>query len=136
MFRLPGKKSVAPGHCHYERSDKRAPDWRLFLTLIRLCVACLFLAGCHPSTQQPRYPDATMARPDINLVLRAHDTEIMAIPGVVGVYVGLLADQKTPCLKVMVTKRTKQLERTIPKSLEGYKVEIEETGVIRPMKTD
>jgi hypothetical protein len=57
----------------------------------------------------------------------------MAIPGVVGVYVGLQADQKTPCLRVMASKKTKELERAIPKSLEGYKVEIEETGVIRPM---
>jgi hypothetical protein len=70
---------------------------------------------------------------NINTVLRAHDKELMAIPGVVGVYVGLKADQKTPCLRVMAAKKTKELERAIPKSLEGYKVEIEETGVIRPM---
>ncbi|HEV2842154.1 MAG TPA: hypothetical protein VGW39_12585 [Chthoniobacterales bacterium] len=35
---------------------------------------------------------------DINAVLRDHDTELLAIPGVVGVYVGLLEDGKTPCL--------------------------------------
>ena len=67
-------------------------------------------------------------------MLRAHDRELMAIPGVVGVYVGLLADQKTPCLRVMAAKKTKALEQKIPKSLEGYPVEIEETGVIRPMQ--
>ena len=75
-----------------------------------------------------------MPKRDINVVLRAHDKELMAIPGVVGVYVGLLADQKTPCLRVMAMKKTQELERAIPKSLEGYKVEVEETGAIRPMK--
>jgi hypothetical protein len=75
-----------------------------------------------------------MPRRDIDAVLRAHDKKLLAIPGVVGVYVGRLADQKTPCLRVMVVKRTKDLEQAIPKSLEGYPVELDETGVIRPMQ--
>jgi hypothetical protein len=74
-----------------------------------------------------------MPHRDINTVLRAHDRELLAIQGVVGVYVGVLPDQKTSCLKVMAVKKTPALERAIPKSLEGYPVEIEETGVIRPM---
>lgn len=69
---------------------------------------------------------------DINDVLRDHDKELLAIPGVVGVYVGLLEDDKTPCLKVMVVKKSAELESKIPKGLEGYRVRIEETGVIRP----
>jgi hypothetical protein len=77
-----------------------------------------------------------MPQRDINAVLRAHDKELMAIPGVVGVYVGLLRDQKTTCLKVMAIKNTVELEQAVPKSLEGYEVEVEETGVIRPMKSD
>jgi hypothetical protein len=75
-----------------------------------------------------------MPRRDINEVLRTHDRELMAIPGVVGVYVGLRADSKTACLKVMVVKKTAELERKIPKSLEGYEVVLEETGIIRPMR--
>ena len=75
-----------------------------------------------------------MPNQDINSVLRAHQDELMAIPGVVGVYVGLMDDGKIPCLKVMVVKKTKGLEREIPKSLEGYPVVIEETGVIRPIR--
>ena len=75
-----------------------------------------------------------MPQRDIDAVLRAHDKELLAIPGVVGVYVGLLADQKTPCLRVMVMKKTKDLEQAIPKLLEGYPVELDETGVIRPMQ--
>jgi hypothetical protein len=73
-------------------------------------------------------------RRDVNAVLRDHDDELLAIPGVVGVYVGLLTDGKTPCLKVMVARRTPELKQRIPKLLEGYTVVVEETGVIRPLE--
>ena len=73
-----------------------------------------------------------MTRKDINEVLRDHDQELMSVPGIVGVYVGLLPDEKSPCLKVMVVKETEDLKKRIPMSLEGYPVLIEETGVIRP----
>ncbi len=75
-----------------------------------------------------------MTRKDINAVLRDHDKELLAIPGVVGVYVGLLPDDKTACLKVMVVKETEDLKKRIPKSIEGYPVLIEESGVIRPLE--
>jgi hypothetical protein len=75
-----------------------------------------------------------MIRKDINTVLNNHDKELLAIPGVVGVFVGLLPDDKTPCLKVMVVKETEDLKRLIPKYIEGYQVVIDESGVIRPLK--
>jgi hypothetical protein len=72
---------------------------------------------------------------DINAVLAAHDRELLAIPGVAGVYVGVLEDKKTPCLKVMLARRTPQADREIPKQLEGYPVIVEVTGEIRPLAT-
>ena len=72
-------------------------------------------------------------RRDINAVLAEHDQQLLAIPGVVGVYVGLMDDQKTPCLKVMVTRRDKKLERSIPQIIEGYGVVTEVTGPIKPL---
>lgn len=72
---------------------------------------------------------------DINAVLTAHDRELLAIPGVTGVYVGVLDDQKTPCLKVMLVRRTPEADRDVPKQLEGYPVIVELTGEIRPLAT-
>jgi len=72
-------------------------------------------------------------RRDINDVLRAHDKELLAIPGVVGIYVAVLDDGKTPCLKVMLARKSPETERAIPKTLEGYPVVIEVTGEIRPL---
>ena len=74
-----------------------------------------------------------MPKRDINAVLRAHDQELMARPGVVGVYVGLMADGKTPCLKVMLLRKDAKLQRSIPSSLEGYPVVTEVTGEIKPL---
>lgn len=75
-----------------------------------------------------------MPKRDINAVLRDRDKELMAIPGVVGLYVGLLEDGRTSCLKVMVVKKTPEIARKIPKSLEGYAVVLDETGIIHPMR--
>ena len=71
---------------------------------------------------------------DINAVLADHDKELLAIPGVTGVYVGLLKDNKTPCLKVMLTRKDSDLEQRIPRVLEGHPVVTEVTGEIRPLK--
>ena len=77
--------------------------------------------------------DSPSPRRDINAVLRDHDKELLAIPGVVGVYVALLEDGKTPCLKVMLARKTAETERAIPRTLEGYPVVVEVTGEIRPL---
>jgi len=79
-------------------------------------------------------PNGSIPRRDINLVLQEHDDELLAIPGVVGVFAGLLEDGKTQCLRVMADRKTRELERIIPKSLEGYPVVLEETGPIRPLQ--
>jgi hypothetical protein len=100
------------------------------------CIALLLgtqNVACTRVSQKGPPQHETMPRPDINEVLRSHDQALLAIPGVIGVYVGVLDDEKTPCLKVMVVKMTSELETRIPKSIEGYPVVIEETGVIRPM---
>src|SRR5438874_3982119 len=70
---------------------------------------------------------------DINAVLAAHDKELLAIPDVVGVYVGVLEDGRTACLKVMLARKNPETERKIPNLVEGYPVVVELTGEIRPM---
>ena len=72
---------------------------------------------------------------DINEVMKDHTAELMALPGVVGVYIGAREDS-TLCIRVMVVTKTPELKEKIPSALEGHPVEIEETGVIRPMPGD
>jgi hypothetical protein len=116
--------------------DQMKGNWRLSRVPVAFFALTLLACGCQSDKRQLHESGHAMPQRDINAVLRAHDKELMALPGVVGVYVGLLADQKTPCLRVMVVKKTKDLGRAIPRSLEGYKVEVDQTGVIRPMESD
>ena len=71
-------------------------------------------------------------RADINAVLAAHEKELMKIPGVVGVYVGVLDDGKSPCLKIMLARRTPESNQ-IPKQIDGWPVHVEVTGEVRPL---
>jgi len=57
----------------------------------------------------------------------------MAIPGVVGVAIGLRDDGTTPCIQILVAERTRTLEERLPRTLEGHPVVVEETGPIRPL---
>ncbi len=68
-------------------------------------------------------------RCDIDAVLAAHDRQLLDLPAVVGV----LADGKTPCLKVMLARPTPETERKIPRKIEGYPVVTEISGEIRPL---
>lgn len=88
------------------------------------------MTGCRENVAQN---NSHSPKRDINAVLRDHDKELLKIPGVVGVYVAVLDDGKTSCLKVMLARKTPESERDIPKSIEGYPVVPEVTGEIRPL---
>lgn len=104
---------------------------RAFLGLWLVAAGCALISPAAVPAQE-----GTMPSRDINLALRAHDDELLAIPGVVGVYVGRMSDERTPCLRVMVSEKTPEMEKRVPGTLEGFPVVIEETGVIRPLPGD
>ena len=60
--------------------------------------------------------------------LARHTDSLMAIPGVVGVGEGRVKHQ--PSIQVLVVRRSADLVARLPSSLEGYPVDIVETGVI------
>jgi hypothetical protein len=99
--------------------------WACYVVLI-----VALLIGCRHNVAQNN--PATPKR-DINAVLRDHDKELLAIPDVAGVYVGLAEDGRTQCLKVMLVRKTRETDRSIPREIEGYRVITEVTGEIRPL---
>jgi hypothetical protein len=103
----------------------------IFLTMKiwRLCVGVIVGLGFAQLMAESPSP-----RRDINAVLAAHDRQLLDLPAVVGVYVGVLADGKTPCLKVMLARPTPETERKIPREIEGYPVVTEISGEIRPLR--
>ena len=69
---------------------------------------------------------------DVKRVMDAHVNELMSISGVVGVAIGAL-EGGTPCIQVLVVEASDDLEKELPKRLEGHPVTIVETGEIRGM---
>ena len=83
--------------------------------------------------KEHRTDDSGAQKRDINLVLKEHTEELMAIQGVVGVFVNETPG-KPASINVMVTKKTAELEKKIPPRIEGHPVIIDETGEIKPLK--
>ncbi|HUU46620.1 MAG TPA: hypothetical protein VM118_12890 [Acidobacteriota bacterium] len=76
-----------------------------------------------------------MPQRDIKTVMEAHVDELMAVPGVVGVAIGAL-DDGTPCILVLVIEETDEIDRKVPKTLEGHPVSVFVTGEIKPMEDE
>ena len=74
-----------------------------------------------------------MTRPPIEQVQQSNTDAWMKIPGVVGTAIGLC--DNTPCIKVLVVRATPELRQAIPDTVQGYRVMLDETGVIRPQDT-
>ena len=55
---------------------------------------------------------------------------VMSLPGVTGTMIGECDGE--PCIKVLVVRKTEDLAEKIPTEFEGYPVELEETGELRP----
>ena len=75
-----------------------------------------------------------MAQEPIHLVLKRHAAALMRRPDVIGVAQGHCAGQ--PCLKILVRTATPELRAALPSSLDGYPVEVMETGEISALGPD
>jgi len=70
-----------------------------------------------------------MEEKSVKTVIEENTDFLMSIQGVVGIAQGLCEDKD--CIKVFVTKKTDKIHEQIPKSLDGYLVDIVETDVIK-----
>jgi len=92
-------------------------------------ILLLVAAGCGG---EPRGEGSAMTVEDASRVLDRHSAELMAIPGVIGVYVGARSDSSL-CIRVILLENRPEARPSIPEELEGVPVEIEESDAIRPM---
>jgi len=102
--------------------------WRWGLGALAAMLA-IVVAACRGRVREA----APQPAPELSaaLVIARNATSLMSIPGVVGVYEGASGGQTV--LRVMVLSKADSTVRRIPKTLEGYPVEIEVTGPIKPM---
>jgi hypothetical protein len=90
-----------------------------------------FAASCDHRSVEKQQSVPGMSKQTIEQVQAKYQDRWMRIPGVVGVGIG--AANRKPMIKVLVVKKTMELEQRIPKEAEGYSVIIEETGEIRAL---
>jgi hypothetical protein len=90
-------------------------------------VAVLAPAGCDRS-DDPSEEEVPVAT--IQDVKDAHADTWMALPGVVGVGIGLCGDEE--CIRVLLARPSPEAEDAIPDRVGGYPVDLEVTGAIRP----
>jgi len=96
--------------------------------LTALGAAVIICAGSVAACADTAGNGQSMSQQTIETALRAHNQELMSLPGVVGTAQSLCAGQ--PCIKVYVVERTEALEQAIHRVLAGVPVAIEETGPI------
>ena len=96
-----------------------------------VAVSAVALNCGSPGGEKNRQEGAVQKK-SIEAVQNEHTDALMAFPGVVGTAIGD-CDGKL-CIKVMVSKKTPELLKQIPSTLEGYPVQIEETGEFRALE--
>jgi len=84
---------------------------------------------CGQSWAEAGWDATAMRQRTIEEALEAHTGRLMAIPGVVGTAQGLCEGK--PCIKVLVARKTPQLLKRIPATVDSYSVAVEESGEFR-----
>ncbi len=103
---------------------------RRFVAVVSLFWLLNTTATCsQQGGNQPK--EISMPEKTIETVLKEHTDSLMQLPGVVGTAQGLCSGK--PCIKVYVAKKTSNLVKQIPATLEGYAVEIQVTGEIKAL---
>ncbi len=104
---------------------------RGFVSLVGLLLLLAGVMACGEQSADDTQEERTMQEKTIETVLKEHTGSLMSLPGVVGTAQGECAGK--PCIKVFVVKKTADLLKQIPAAIEGYAVEVQETGEIRAL---
>jgi hypothetical protein len=95
-------------------------------------VAGVIACGASETREQAQDREEMAPRP-IEEVLADHTDGWMELRGVVGTSIGEC--DGAPCIRVMVVKKTDELAAKIPAKVEGYSVDVVETGRIEARDT-
>jgi hypothetical protein len=105
---------------------------KIYVIIFTLIIIIINCSNQKPSDKSEESQNMSILT--IQQVLAKYQDRLMNQPGVVGVGIGAVKDELV--IKVLVAKKTPQLEKQLPQKLEGYAVIIEETGTIRALTTD
>jgi hypothetical protein len=71
------------------------------------------------------------AKARIRKVKEDHESQLLALPGVIGVGIGEITDRqgrRQPCIRIYVEKRDDETLHRLPKSIEEFLTDIREVG--------
>ncbi len=102
------------------------------IIIISACVISLLamIAGCVKRRETGKEGQVRNSR-SIEQVFDSNRDSLLSIPGVVGAGIAKLGER--PSIMVMVQEKTPDIEKRIPKEIDGYSVIIEETGPFKAL---
>jgi hypothetical protein len=95
-----------------------------------MVIVLFILSACQSEIDNTTPTPAQQPEARMIEVLRRHEDQLLAVPGVVGVGIGQSTSTGAFVINVMVDKKTPELEKKVPDTLEGYAVELITTGEI------
>ncbi len=104
---------------------------KLLLLSIGLLLLVAGGVACGQPSAEAVPEERTLVEKPIEQVLQEHTDSLMALPGVVGTALGLCADE--PCIQVFVVEANEELLKQIPEAIEGYTVDVQQTGELKAL---
>ena len=104
---------------------------KAFLVAVGLVWLVAGVMACGQPSAEAVPEERTQVEKPIEQVLQEHTDSLMALPGVVGTAQGLCADK--PCIRVFVVEATEELLKQIPEEIEGYTVDVLQTGEFKAL---
>ena len=89
------------------------------------------MVSCSREQAEIGQEDPSMPNRSLEEVLQEHTDSLMAMSGVVGTAQGLCDGE--PCIRVFVIKKSDELMGQIPPMIEGYPIDVQETGEFRKL---
>ncbi len=102
-----------------------------FLVAVGLLWLVAGAAACGQPGAEAGQEEKPVTQKSIEQVLQEHTDSLMALPGVVGTAQGLCSEG--PCIRVYVVEATQDLLKQIPEEIEGYTVDVQQTGEIKAL---
>ena len=104
---------------------------KAFLAAVLLLWLVVGAIACGQPSAEAVPEEKPLVEKPIEQVLQEHTDSLMALPGVVGTALGLCADE--PCIRVFVVEATEELLKQIPEEIEGYAVDVQQTGEFKAL---
>ncbi len=89
------------------------------------------MVSCSREQAEIGQEDSSMPNKSLEEILQEYTDSLMTMSGVVGTAQGLCDGE--PCIRVFVIKKSDELMGQIPPMIEGYPVDVQETGEFRKL---